>query len=202
MEESLGAFLSRIQTGFCETVAKVMDAEVEGEDAIHPSKRTRVAGRVSPHVPSEVDPQNRDFNVQQILRSSPNPVVASVGDSERVPRALVRRGFLGMKHRFPNFEDDIHDQPVTERITDTIPRIPSRLLMLAFPSRIWLCHLSSPQERSDGERAAVLAILNSVASSCEVQETAGNLFLVEKPVGATSWNKTFHSEASERSLCS
>ena len=48
------------------------------KDAIHPSKRTRVAGRVSPHVPSEVDPQNRDFNVKQILRSSPNPVVASV----------------------------------------------------------------------------------------------------------------------------
>ena len=134
--ESLGAFLSRIQT-FCETVAEVMDAEVEGEDEVHPSKRPRVAERVSLHVPSEVEPQRRDFHAKQIIRSSPNPVVASVGDSERVQRAPVRRGHPVLKHRFPNFEDDIHDQPVTERITDTIPRIPSRLLMLAFPSRIW-----------------------------------------------------------------
>ena len=41
--ESLGAFLSRIQTWFCETVAKVMDDKVEGEDDIHPSERPRVA---------------------------------------------------------------------------------------------------------------------------------------------------------------
>ena len=47
--------------GFCETVAEVMDAEVEGEDEIHPSKRPRVAERVATHDPSEVEPQNRRF---------------------------------------------------------------------------------------------------------------------------------------------
>ena len=43
--ESLGTSPSRIQRGFCETVAEVMDTEVEGEDEIHPSKRPRVAPR-------------------------------------------------------------------------------------------------------------------------------------------------------------
>ena len=55
-----------------------MDAEVEGEDELHPAKRLPVAERVPLHVPPEVEPQNRDFDVKKILRSSPNPVVASV----------------------------------------------------------------------------------------------------------------------------
>ena len=55
-----------------------MDAEVEGEDELHPAKRLRVAERVPLHVPPEVEPQNHDFDVKKILRSSPNPVVASV----------------------------------------------------------------------------------------------------------------------------
>ena len=54
--ESLGTAPSRIQKGIGETVADVMDAEVEGEDEIHPSKRPRVAERVAVHVPTEVEP--------------------------------------------------------------------------------------------------------------------------------------------------
>ena len=49
--ESLGTSPSRIQIGFGETVADVMDAEVEGENEIHPSTRPRVAERVGIHVP-------------------------------------------------------------------------------------------------------------------------------------------------------
>ena len=37
-------------TRVCETVADVMDAEVEGEDEMHPAKRLRVAERVPIHV--------------------------------------------------------------------------------------------------------------------------------------------------------
>ena len=76
--ESLGASPSMIQKGFCETVAEVMDAEAEREGEIHPSKRQRVAERVPIHVPPEVEPENHDFDVNELLRSSPNPVVASV----------------------------------------------------------------------------------------------------------------------------
>ena len=46
-----------------------------------------------------------------------------------------------------------------------------------------------PRERIDRERAADLAILDWVASLCEIQETAGNMFPMENPVGATSWNQ-------------
>ena len=50
--ESLGTSPSRIQKGSGETVAEVMDAEAEGEDEIHPSKRPQVAERVATHVPA------------------------------------------------------------------------------------------------------------------------------------------------------
>ena len=51
-----------------------------------------MAERVAIHVPPEVEPQNLDFDVNEFLRSSPNPVVASVfGDSEIIQRAAVRR---------------------------------------------------------------------------------------------------------------
>ena len=57
-----------------------MDAEVE--DEIHPSERPRVTERIAIHVPPEVELQNLDFDVNEFVRSSPNPVVASVfGDS-------------------------------------------------------------------------------------------------------------------------
>ena len=70
--------------GFCETVAEVMDAEAGGEDEVHPSnKKPRVAERVPMNVPLEVEPRDHDFNVNEFLRSSPNPVVALVfGESE------------------------------------------------------------------------------------------------------------------------
>ena len=53
-----------------------------------------------------------------------------------------------------------------------------------------LCH-QSPRVRewSDRERKAELAILYWVVTLCEIQDTAGNMFLVENPVGATSWNQ-------------
>ena len=124
--------------GFGEIVADVMDAEVDGEDEIHPSRRPRVAERVAAHVPPEVEPQNLDFDVNESLRSSQNPVVASVfGDCEMTQRAAVRRGYPVMRSRFLNIGDDIHGQLVRERITSAIQRIPPRLLILAFPSRVW-----------------------------------------------------------------
>ena len=64
--------------GFGETVAEVMDAEVEGEDEVHPSKRPQAAERVAKHVPHLVGPQNLDFDVNEFRRSSPDLVVASV----------------------------------------------------------------------------------------------------------------------------
>ena len=93
-----------IRKGFCETVADVMDAEAEGEDEIHPSKRPRATERVPIHVSLEAEPQNRDFDVNEFLRSSPNPIVALIfGNSEEVQRAAVRRGYPVMKSRFLNF---------------------------------------------------------------------------------------------------
>ena len=81
--ESLGTSPSRIQKGFGETLA-----EVEGEDALHLSKKTTSAGTSRLHVPPEVEPQNLDFDVNEFLRSSPNPDVASVfGDCEIIQKA-------------------------------------------------------------------------------------------------------------------
>ena len=49
----------------------------------------------------EVEPQNLDFDVNEFLRSSPNPVAASVfGDSEIIRRAAVRREYAVMRSRF------------------------------------------------------------------------------------------------------
>ena len=80
--EPFGTSTSRSQKGFGETVAEVMDAEVECEDEIHPSKKT-TSGGTSRHPRPEVEPQNLDFDVSEFLLSSPNPVVASFfGDCE------------------------------------------------------------------------------------------------------------------------
>ena len=193
--ESLATSPSMIQKGVCETVAEVMDAEVEREDEMHPSKRPRVVDRVHIHVPPQVEPKNRDFDMNEFLRSCPNPVVSSVlGDSEIIRRAAVRGGYPVMKSRFLNFGDDVHDQWVRVRITATVQRIQPRLLILVFPSRVWspiLNYATSPRVRewSDRERKAELAILYWVVSLGEIQETAGNMFLVENPVGATSGNQ-------------
>ena len=99
--ESLGTSPSMIQKGFCETVAEVMNAEAGGKYEIHPSKRPRVAERVPIHVPPEVEPRDRDSNVNEFLRSGRNSVLASVfGDSEMIRRAAVRRGYPVMKSGF------------------------------------------------------------------------------------------------------
>ena len=71
--------------GVSETVAEVVDAEAGGEDEMDPSKKkTRVAERVPFHVPPEFEPRDNDFNVNEFLRSSPNPVVALIfGDNPK-----------------------------------------------------------------------------------------------------------------------
>ena len=159
-----------------------MDAEAQGEDEIHPSKRQRVAERVPIRVPPKVEPKNHDFDVSELLRSSPNPVVASVfGHPEIFRRAAVRRGYPARKSQFLNFGDDVHNQWVRERFLATVGRIQPRLLVLAFPSRVWspiLNYATSPRvrERIDRERAAELTFLDWLVSLCEVQETAGNIF--------------------------
>ena len=99
--ESLRTSPSRIQRALCETVAEVMDAEVEGEGENHLSKRPRVAERVVVHVPFEIELQTLDFDVSEFLWSSPNPVVASVfGDCEIIQRAAERRGYHELKSRY------------------------------------------------------------------------------------------------------
>ena len=131
-----------------------MDAEVQGEGEIHSSKRQRVAERVPIYLPPEVEPGNHDFDVNEFLRSNPNFVVASVfGDSEILRRAAVRRGYPVMKSRFLNFGDDVHDQPVRERILATVQRTPPPTFGFDFSkSRVvahsQLCHLT-PSERAD-----------------------------------------------------
>ena len=114
----------------------------------------------------------------------------------------VRRGYPVMRSRFLNFGDDIHDQLVRERITDAIQRIPPRLLILAFPSRVWSAFLNYAtslrvREEIEIERAAELAFLEWVVSMCEIQEATGNMFLVENPCGRES---SLNSKTSERSL--
>ena len=75
--------------------------------------------------------------MNEFLRSSPNPVGASVfGDSEKLRRAAVRRGYSVMKSQFLNLGDDVDDQSVRERIMATVERIQPRLLVLAFQSRV------------------------------------------------------------------
>ena len=183
-----------------------MDAEVEGKEEIHSSKRPRVAERVAIHVPPEVEPQNLDFDVNEFLRSSPSPVVASVfGDCEIIRRVAVRPGYSVMRSRFLNFADDIHDQSVRERITCVIQRIPTRLFVLAFPSRV-----SSPilnyatslraRERIDSERATELAILEWVLSLCEIQEATVNMFLRGKSCGRVELESSLNQKTSERSF--
>ena len=180
--ESLGASPSRIKNGFCETVAEVMDAEVEGEDEMHLSKRLRVSERVPIHVPPEVEPQNRDFKVNEFLRSTPNPVVASVfGDSEILQGQQYAEDIPLGNPGFLNFGDDVHDQSVRERNTDTIQLIPPRLLILAFPSRVWSPILNYAtsfrvRESIDREHAAELAILDWVVSCAKYRKLLGTWF--------------------------
>ena len=99
-----------------------------------------------------------------------------------------------MKSWFLNFGDDVHDQLVRERIMATVQRTQPRLLVDAFSSFVWshiLNYATSPRVREwiAREQAAELAIWDWVVALCERQETAGNMFLVENPVGATSWNQ-------------
>ena len=76
----------------------------------------------------------------------------------------------------------------------TVQRPQPRLLVLAYPNRVWspiLNYATSTRVRGRiaGERAAELAIWDWVVSLCEKEETSGNMFLVENPVDAISWNQ-------------
>ena len=131
-------------------MAEVTDAEVEGEDEIHRSIKPRVAERVAIHISPEVEPQNLDFDVNVFLRSSPNPVVASVfGNCEIIQRAGVRRGYPVMRSRFLNFGDDIHDQPnLGCDSTNSTPTFDSGITKPRVVAHSQLCHFSS-SERAD-----------------------------------------------------
>ena len=187
--ESHGALPSMIQKGFCETVADVMDAEGKEDDEIHLSKRQRVAERVPIHVPLVVEPENHDFDVNEFLRSSPNPVVASFFFFE-IPRSSEERQYavdiLSLTSRFLNFGEigqRANSGHGSKNSTATFGFGISKPGMVAHSQ---LCHLSSNQrERIDGERAAELAIFDWVVSLCEVEETAGNMFFLENPAGAS-----------------
>ena len=99
-----------------------------------------------------------------------------------------------------------HSRPIGRRTNYGYDSTNStRLLIWACPSRVWSPILNCAttlrvRERIDRDRAAQLAIVDWVVSSCEVQETVGNLFLVEN-----QWRheleSIFHSKASGRSLC-
>ena len=204
--ESLGTSPSRIKEGFGETVAEVMDAEVEGEDEVHPSKRPRVAERVAKHVPPEVEPQNLDFDVNESLRTNPYPVVASVfGDCQTIRRAAVRRGYPVMRSRF--FELwRWHSRPIGQRMNhecDSTNSTPT--FDLAFPSRVWssiLNHASilRVRERIDRERVTELAILEWVVSLCENSGSNWGHVSRGKSCGRLELESSPNQKTSERSL--
>ena len=158
-------------------------------------KEKRVAERVPIHVPPEVEPENDDFDVNEFLRSNANPVVASV--LEILRRAAVRRGYPVMKSRFLYFGDDIHEQSVRERIVATVHRIQRRLLVLAFPSRVW----SPILERVDRWRTSG-RVDNPGLGGLPVRSAGNNTEHVSrgKSSGCYHLESNFHSETSERSL--
>ena len=109
-----------------------------------------------------------------------------------------------MWSRFLNFElcDDINDQLVRERIKSAIQRIPHRLLILAFPSRLWAPILNYAtslrvRERIDRERATELAILEwvvSLSGSNKKHVSRG------KSCGRLELESRLNQKTSERSL--
>ena len=92
--------------------------------------------------------------MNEFLRSSPNPVVASVsGNSEIFRRAAVRRGYPVMKSQSWNFGDDIHDQSFRERVyghgsKNLITTVGSGISESRMVAHSQLMHLSS-SERAD-----------------------------------------------------
>ena len=133
----IGSHLARLRQEFKKGLVKQWQKswmpKWKGKMIIHPSQKSTSGGTSRhAHVPPEVEPQNLDFDVNEFLRSSPNLVVASVfGDCEIIQRAAVRRGYPVMKSQFLNYH------LVRERITSSSQRIPPRLLILAFPCRVW-----------------------------------------------------------------
>ena len=73
-----------------------------------------------------------------------------------------------MKSWFLNFGHDVYDQAIRERITDIVQRSPSRLLVLALPSRVRspILNCATSNQRADWrERATEVAILDWVVFS-------------------------------------
>ena len=133
-----------------------------------------------------------------MCRSSPNPVVAivfgSTDDVQRSPRVSC--------HEIPVFE--LWGRH-TRFVCAGIQRVPLRLLVLAFSSRIWSPALdcataSRVRQRITVERESELHLLDWLVGLCELEETSGNLFLVENPVGAT--NSSQRSSRRLRGACS
>ena len=80
-----GTSPSKIQHGLCETPTEVMDAELEGKDVLHPSRRPGVAEPAPVRAPPKAEPEmprrelpNPVFVVNDFYRPSPNPVVATI----------------------------------------------------------------------------------------------------------------------------
>ena len=109
--ESLGTSPSMIQKAFVKRLRKSWMPKRMEKMRFTLQKDHEWRDEFLYHVPPDVEPQNRDFDVNEFLRSIPNPIVASIlGDSEIVQRAAVRRGYPVMKSQFLNLGDDIHDQ--------------------------------------------------------------------------------------------
>ena len=91
-----GTSPSMIQNPFVKRWQKLWDVEAEEEEAISiVQKDHEWRKRVPFHV----------FNVNDFLRLSPNPFVASVfGNPKIIRRAAVRRGHPVMKSKFLNFK--------------------------------------------------------------------------------------------------
>ena len=74
-----------------------MDTDLQGEEELHPYKMQGVAELVLLQAPPEAEsekasgePPKRDSDVNEVFRSSPNPVVAAdFGSTEEVQRSAV-----------------------------------------------------------------------------------------------------------------
>ena len=107
--------------------------------------------------------------------------------------AAMRRGYPLMMSRFLNFGDDIHDQVVREQITNAIQRIPPRLLILAFPSRVWSPILNDALRTSD-------RVSNPAMGGALVRNTGSNWehFSREKSCGRLKLESSLNQKTSEQ----
>ena len=98
-----------------------------------------------------------------------------------------------MRSRFLNFGDDIHDQLVKERISRVrFNEFHYDLIFGTLQPRLvadsQLCHFSSSESGLIENERQSWQSWNGWCP-CEIQEATGNMFLVEKPAGASRWNQ-------------